>query len=135
MGSNRAPSSCPFVWPVLEDTSSPQAFTKGPRQLFGLSLLEKEGATTFRLLRGLLYFGGPGPESVCRAHPADSTTANKIQGPGSSSLGPPHPLVPFSSGLLRASCFGSPVALVYYWCTRAPTQCWGPWLFPSIGLI
>src|SRR5918994_5275853 len=81
MGSNRAPSSCPFVWPVLEDTSSPQAFTKGPRQLFGLSLLEKEGATTFRLPRGLHYFGGPGPEPVCRAHLADSTTANKIQGP------------------------------------------------------
>ena len=28
-------------------------------------------------------FSGPGPESVCRAHPADSTTTNKIQGPES----------------------------------------------------
>src|SRR5215217_1802556 len=51
-----------------------------PRQLFGLSLLVlNKGATTKRLLRGLL--DGPGPRSVCRAHPADFTTANKIQGP------------------------------------------------------
>jgi nucleotide-binding universal stress UspA family protein len=39
---------------------------------------EWQGATTKRLLLGLV--DGPGPRSVCRAHPADFTTANKIQG-------------------------------------------------------
>src|SRR5215216_6370390 len=66
--------------PVLADTGSPRLRTKGYRQLFGLSLLvlNGKGATTWRLLRGL---DGPGPRSVCRAHPADFMTANKIQGP------------------------------------------------------
>src|SRR5215208_1982746 len=68
--------------PFLADTGSPRLLrTKWPRQLFGLSLLvlNGKGATTKRLLRGLV--DGPGPRSVCRAHPADFTTANKIQGP------------------------------------------------------
>jgi hypothetical protein len=30
-----------------------------------------------------LGFFSPGPESVCRAHLVDSTTTNKILGPGS----------------------------------------------------
>src|SRR5215204_4294736 len=73
--------------PVLADTGSPRLRTKGYRQLFGLSLLvlNGKGATTWRLLRGL---DGPGPRSVCRAHPADFTTANKIQGPGLLRPGP-----------------------------------------------
>src|SRR5215203_6476745 len=67
--------------PVLADTGSPRLRTKGYRQLFGLSLLvlNGKGATTWRLLRGL---DGPGPRSVCRAHPADFTSASKIQGSG-----------------------------------------------------
>src|SRR5215213_10170384 len=74
--------------PVLADTDSPRLRTKGDRQLFGLSLLvlNGKGATTWRHLRGL---DGPGPRSVCRAHPADFTTANKIQGPELLRPGPP----------------------------------------------
>ena len=34
----------------------PSCFTKGPRQLFGLASQSKEGATTFRLPRGLLFW-------------------------------------------------------------------------------
>ena len=68
----------PSIGPVLADASSPRVLRRrGPGNCSG-SLLKKEGATTFRLSRGL---GGPGPESACRAHPADFTTANKIQGP------------------------------------------------------
>ena len=67
--------------PFLADTGSPRLRTKGPRQLFGLSLLVVSG----RARRPSDFFAllnGPGPRSVCRAHPADSRTANKIQGPG-----------------------------------------------------
>src|SRR5215217_1003489 len=49
-----------------------------PWQLFGLSL-PKEGRDDLTASCGLF---GPGPEPVCRARPVDSTTADKIQGPG-----------------------------------------------------
>jgi hypothetical protein len=42
------------------------------------------------LLRGL---DGPGPRSVCRAHPADSTTKTNIQGPGCGGPGPLETLI------------------------------------------
>src|SRR5829696_4587783 len=83
----------PSIGPVLADASSPRVLRRGPGNCWG-SPLKKEGATTFRLPRGL---SGPGPESACRAHPADFTTANKIQGPGHT----PSP---------QAALIGSPLA-------------------------
>ena len=63
-----------------------------PWQLFGLPL-PKEGRDDPTASCGLF---GPGPEPVCRARPVDSTTADKIQGPG------------LPAGPLSASSCGTP---------------------------
>src|SRR5215218_3328618 len=85
--------------PVLADTGSPRVLRRGGQATVRALLSKKEGTTTFRLLSTSFdffrllsttsrsSFGGPGP--VCRARPADSTTANKIQGPGSGIVTPP----------------------------------------------
>src|SRR3712207_45588 len=78
MGSKRAPSSI-STRPVLADTGSPRVLRRGPGNC-SCSPLKKEGTTTFRLSRGLLLVDQGRSRSVV-PHPADSTTANKIQGP------------------------------------------------------
>src|SRR5215213_2097041 len=65
----------------------PSSLTKGPRQLFGLFFSQKGGRDDLST-SSRSSSGGPGPGSVCRAHLVDSTTANKIQGPGLLSVAP-----------------------------------------------
>jgi hypothetical protein len=68
-----------LLWPVLADAGSlPVSLGEALATLFGLSL-PKEGRDDPTASCGLF---GPGPEPVCRARPVDSTTADKIQGPG-----------------------------------------------------
>jgi hypothetical protein len=67
-----------------------------PWQLFGLSL-PKEGRDDQTASYDLF---GPGPEPVCRARPVDSTTADKIQGPGPNT--PVLPFLPFCANLISS---------------------------------
>jgi hypothetical protein len=73
-----------LLWPVLADAGSLRFIWRRPWQLFGLTLAIEERDD----LTASCGLFGPGPEPICRAHPVDSTTADKIQGLGLRLPGP-----------------------------------------------